>query len=97
MKFNLFNIIRLIKKNIKIHFKNINKFFHIIINEKILKYTKIKNNLYYLKTINIFISSLNSKNLYLLFVIDQNKNNDFKSNIKYYFILNSYIKKKSEN
>ena len=70
IKFNLFNIIRLIKKNIKIYFKNINKFFHIIINEKMLKYTNIKNDLYYLKMINVFILSLNFENLYSLFIID---------------------------
>ena len=70
IKFNLFNITRLIKKNIKIYFKNINKFFYIIIDKKMLKYANIKNNLYYLKIINIFILLLNFENLYLLFIID---------------------------
>ena len=70
IKSNLFNIIYLIKKNIEVYFKNINKLFLIVINNKIIRYIDIKKNLYYLKKFNFFTLLLDSKNLYLLFVIN---------------------------
>ena len=70
IKSNLFNIIYLIKKNIEVYFKNINKFSLIVISNKIIKYTDIKKDLYYLRIINSSTLLLNSKNLYSLFIID---------------------------
>ena len=93
IEFNLFNIIYLVKKNIKVYFKNINKFFLIVINNKIIEYTDIKKDLYYLKIADFFILLLNLKNLYSLLIINQDENSDLEANIKYYFILNLYIKK----
>ena len=99
IKFNLFNISRLIKKNIEIYFKNLNKFSHLLINNEIVEYIDIKNNLYYVKTIKILLI-INSKNRFILFVIIQIYNYDFEnfnSNIKYYFIINNYIEKNLKN
>ena len=51
IKSNLINIIRLIKKNIEVYLRNLNKIFYIVINNAILNYIDIKNNLYYLRII----------------------------------------------
>ena len=70
IKFNLFNIIRLIKNNIEVYLKNINKLFFIVINNEIIEYINIKKNLYYLRIINYFVLLLNFENLYILFIIN---------------------------
>ena len=70
IKFNLFNIIRLVKKDIEIYFKDINKPFLIIIDNEVIEYINIKEDLYYLRIANFFTLLLDSKNLYSLFTID---------------------------
>ena len=64
-----------------------------MINNKIVRYINIKENWYFLKIADFSILLLNLKNLYLLLVIDQDEDNDFEADIKYYFILDLYIKK----
>ena len=94
IKSNLINIIRLIKKNIEVYLRDLNKVSYIVINEAILGYTDIKNNLYYLRIVNTanlvyrLVSSLASENLFTLLVIN---NDDYYSelsitNIEYYTI-----------
>ena len=94
IKSNLINIIRLIKKNIEVYLRDLNKISYIVINKAILNYIDIKNNLYYLRIINItnliyrLISLLASENLFTLLVIN---NDDYYSelsitNIEYYTI-----------
>ena len=68
MKFNLLNIFRLVKKNIEIHFRNLNKPSHLLINNEIVKYINIKNNLYHVKIIKISLI-MNPENRFILFVI----------------------------
>ena len=92
IKFNLFNIFYLIKKNIEIYFKSFNKFLYLLINNEIIEYIDIKNNLYYIKTIKILLI-INFKNRFTLFVIIQIYDYNFKNfntNIKYCFIINNY-------
>ena len=67
---NLFSTIYLIKKNIEIYLKSINKLSLIVVDNKIIKYIDIKKDLYYFKIANFFTLLLNSKNLYSLLVID---------------------------
>ena len=70
IEFNLFSTTRLIKKNIEVHFKNINKPSLIVINNKIVRYTDIKKELYYLKIVDFSTLLLDSKNLYSLLAIN---------------------------
>ena len=93
----MLNTIRLVKKNIKVHFKNINKPFLIVINNEVIRYIDIKKELYYLKITNSSTLLLNFENLYSLLAIDQDKDNDLETNIKYYFISDLYIRKKSKD
>ena len=94
IKSNLINIIYLIKKNIEVHLRDLNKISHIVINKAILNYIDIKNNLYYLRIVNItnlayrLVSLLTFENLFTLLVIN---NDDYYSklsitNIEYYTI-----------
>ena len=94
MKFNLINITRLVKKNIEVYLRDLNKISHIVVDKAILDYTDIKNNLYYLRTINTtnlayrLVSSLAFENSFTLLAIN---NDDYYSklsitNIKYYTI-----------
>ena len=94
IKSNLINIIYLIKKNIEVHLRDLNKISHIVINKAILNYIDIKNNLYYLRIVNItnlayrLVSLLTFENLFTLLVIN---NDDYYSklsitNIEYYMI-----------
>ena len=68
MKFNLLNISRLIKKNIEIYFKSLNKPSYLLMNNEIVEYIDIKNNLYHVKTIKILLI-MNSENRFILLVI----------------------------
>ena len=52
VELNLISTIRLTKKNIEVHLRGLNKLSYILINNSIIKYTNIKENLYYLRIIN---------------------------------------------
>ena len=53
MKLNLVSIIYLTKKNIEVYLRGLNKLSYILINSRIIKYTNIKENLYYLRIVNL--------------------------------------------
>ena len=99
IKFNLLNIFRLTKKNIEIHLKNLNKPLHLLINNEIVEYINIKNDLYHVKTVKTSLI-MNSENRFALFAIIQIYNYNFKgsnSNIKYCSIMNNYTEKVPKN
>ena len=68
-----------------------------MINNEVIEYINIKEDLYYLKIADFFTSLLDSKNLYSLLVIDQDENSDLEANTKYYSILDLYIRKELGN
>lgn len=97
MKFNLLNITRLAKKDIEVHLKGINKLFFIVIDDEVVGYADIKENLYYLRTVDYSALSLNPENPYTSLAIDQDDNSYSETNIKCYFTSNPHAKKELNN
>ena len=53
VELNLISTIRLTKKNIEVHLRGLNKLSYILINNSIIRYTNIKEDLYYLRITNL--------------------------------------------